>query len=95
MTLGAALRGPQMSALATSRQEFAAVRQLGLPISVHMTGNAEASARFKVIQALAQDGFLGPDIQIIHAVHATPQDIDRLAETRTHVSVSPYAELDD
>jgi cytosine/adenosine deaminase-related metal-dependent hydrolase len=25
-------------------------------------------------------------------VHATPQDIDTLAETKTHVSVSPYAE---
>ena len=92
LTLGAALRGPQMSALATSRQEFEAVRKLGLPISVHMTGNAEVSARFKVVQTLAQDGFLGSDIQIIHAVHATQQDIDTLAETRTHVSVSPYAE---
>lgn len=92
VTLGAALRGPQMSALATSRQEFEAVRKLGLPISVHMTGNAEASARFKVIQTLAQDGFLGPDIQVIHAVHATPQDIETLAQTGTHVSVSPYAE---
>lgn len=92
LILGAALRGPQMSSLATSRQEFEAVRKIGLPISVHMTGNAEASARFKVIQTLAQDGFLGPDIQIIHAVHATPQDIETLAETKTHVSISPYAE---
>jgi len=92
LSLGAALRGPQMSSLETSRGEFAAVRQLGLPISVHMTGNAEVSARFKVIQTLAQDGFLGPDIQIIHAVHATPQDIEALAQSRTHVSVSPNAE---
>jgi cytosine/adenosine deaminase-related metal-dependent hydrolase len=57
-----------------------------------MTGNAEVSARFKVIQTLVQDGFLGPDIQIIHAVHATPQDIEALAQSRTHVSVSPNAE---
>jgi cytosine/adenosine deaminase-related metal-dependent hydrolase len=92
LTLGAALRGPQMSALATSRREFEAVRSLGLPISVHMTGNAEVSAKFKVIQTLAQDGFLGPDIQIIHAVHATPSDIETLAASQTHVSVSPYAE---
>ena len=90
--LGAALRGPQMSSLATSRAEFEAARRLGLPISVHMTGNAEASERYKVIQTLDRDGFLGPDVQVIHAVHATPQDIEALARTRAHVSVSPYAE---
>ena len=55
-TLGAALRGPQMSSLDTSRAEFEAVRKLGLPISVHMTGNAEASEKFKVIQTLDKDG---------------------------------------
>jgi 5-methylthioadenosine/S-adenosylhomocysteine deaminase len=90
--LGAALRGPQMSSLATSRAEFEAARKLGLPISVHMTGNAEASEKFKVIQTLAADGFLGPDVQVIHAVHATAQDIETLVRTRAHVSVSPYAE---
>jgi cytosine/adenosine deaminase-related metal-dependent hydrolase len=90
--LGAALRGPQMSALATSRAEFEAARKLGLPISVHMTGNAEASEKFKVIQTLDRDSFLGPDVQVIHAVHATPQDIETLVRTRAHVSVSPYAE---
>ena len=90
--LGAALRGPQMSSLATSRAEFEAARKLGLPISVHMTGNAEASEKFKVIQTLAADGFLRPDVQVIHAVHATPQDIETLVRTRAHVSVSPYAE---
>lgn len=90
--LGAALRGPQMSALAISRAEFEAARKLGLPISVHMTGNAETSEKFKVIQTLDKDGFLGPDVQVIHAVHATAQDIETLARTRAHVSVSPYAE---
>jgi cytosine/adenosine deaminase-related metal-dependent hydrolase len=92
LSLGAALRGPQMSSVETSRREFTAARQLGLPISVHATGNAEVSARFKVIQTLAQDGLLGPDIQVIHAVHATPQDIEALAQSKTHVSVSPNAE---
>ena len=90
--LGAALRGPQMSSLATSRAEFEASRKLGLPISVHMTGNAEASEKFKVIQTLDKDGFLGPDVQVVHAVHATPQDIETLARTSANVSVSPYAE---
>src|SRR6185369_8200233 len=32
------------------------------------------------------------DVQVIHAVHATPRDIEALARTRAHVGVSPYAE---
>ena len=90
--LGAALRGPQMSSLTTTRTEFDAARKLDLPISVHMTGNAEASEKFKVIQTLDKDGFLGPDVQVIHAVHATPEDIGTLVRTKAHVSVSPYPE---
>ena len=92
VTLGAALRGPQMSTMATTQLEFAAARSLNVPITVHMTGDATFSERFKVIQTLDNEGLLGPDVQIIHAVHATPQDIETLRRTRSHVSVSPYAE---
>lgn len=92
VTLGAALRGPQMSATEVWRREFEAAKKLGLPISVHATGNAEMSEKFKVIETLDKAGMLGPDVQIIHAVHATPQDIETLARTKTHVSVSPNAE---
>ena len=90
--LGVALRGPQMSTMAITQQEFAAARSLGLPVTVHMTGDAAFSERFKVIQALDNNGLLGPDVQIIHAVHATQQDVETLKRTRAHVSVSPYAE---
>ena len=92
VSLGAALRGPQMSATEVWRREFEAAKKLGLPISVHATGDAATSARFKVIETLDKDGLLGPDVQIIHAVHATPQEIETLARTGAHVSVSPNAE---
>ena len=91
--LGAALRGPQFSAMETVRKEWGAVRAMGLPISTHVTGNAQATARFKTIATLNAEGFLGPDVQLIHAVHATKEDIDILAQTGTHLSVSPTAEM--
>ena len=92
ISMGAALRGPQMSATEVWRREFEAAKKIGLPISVHATGDAATSARFKVIETLDKDGLLGPDVQVIHAVHATPQEIETLARTRAHVSVSPNAE---
>ena len=92
VSLGAALRGPQMSAAEVWRREFEAAKKIGLPISVHATGDAATSARFKVIETLDKEGLLGPDVQIIHAVHSSPQEIETLARTGAHVSVSPNAE---
>lgn len=91
--LGAALRGPQFSAMETVRKEWEAVRAIGLPISTHVTGNAQVTARFKTIATLAAEGLLGPDVQLIHAVHATKEDIETLARTGTHLSISPTAEM--
>jgi cytosine/adenosine deaminase-related metal-dependent hydrolase len=38
-------------------------------------------------------GLLGPDVQIVHAVHASEADVAALARTNTHVSVSPMTEM--
>jgi cytosine/adenosine deaminase-related metal-dependent hydrolase len=54
-------------------------------------GNARASAG--AIAALAQQGFLGPFVQVIHAVWCTRSEMQALADTGTSVSVSPYTEL--
>jgi 5-methylthioadenosine/S-adenosylhomocysteine deaminase len=38
-------------------------------------------------------GLLGGDVQIVHAVHASPEDIAALAATGARVSLSPITEL--
>jgi cytosine/adenosine deaminase-related metal-dependent hydrolase len=38
-------------------------------------------------------GLLGADVQIVHAVHAAQPDIDAMAETGTHLSLSPQTEM--
>jgi cytosine/adenosine deaminase-related metal-dependent hydrolase len=93
LTLGAALRGPQFGSMDACRHEYEAVRKLGLPISVHVTGNRAMTEKYKVIQTLGHDGLLGPDVQLVHAVHATPQERELIAATRTHLSLSPQTEL--
>lgn len=83
--LGLAWRGAASDA---TLREHAVARRLGLPISVHANNTS-----FGGIAQLAERGLLGPDVQVIHAVWCTPEEIRALAANRTAVSVSPYSEL--
>jgi cytosine/adenosine deaminase-related metal-dependent hydrolase len=72
------------------RPEFEAARRLGLPISVHMGSARKAKGQ---IEAHFLEGLLGPDVQIVHALSATPEEIQRIKAAGTAVSVSPGSEL--
>jgi cytosine/adenosine deaminase-related metal-dependent hydrolase len=87
LTLGLAWRGAASAATLRDRE---VARDLGLPISVH-ANNFQTSAGG--IQQLADRGLLGPDLQVIHAVWCTPDEVRALAENRVGVSVSPYSEM--
>jgi cytosine/adenosine deaminase-related metal-dependent hydrolase len=87
LTLGLAWRG---AASGATVRDYEVARELGLPISVH-ANNFQASAGG--IAQLAERGFLGSDVQVIHAVWCTPEEVRALADTRTTVSVSPYSEM--
>jgi 5-methylthioadenosine/S-adenosylhomocysteine deaminase len=87
LTLGLAWRG---AASAATVRDYEVAKELGLPISVH-ANNFQASAGG--IAQLAARGFLGPNVQVIHAVWCTPEEVRALSSTRTTVSVSPYSEM--
>ena len=87
LTLGLAWRG---AASPATVRDYEVAKELGLPISVH-ANNFQSSAGG--IAQLAAGGFLGPDVQVIHAVWCTPEEIRALQRTRTSVSVSPYSEM--
>ena len=82
--------GTATLAPAVYRREFEAARAAGLPISVHA---ANARSRAGQIAALAKENLLGKDVQVIHAIWVTPEEIKSLAEAGSPVSVSPYTEL--
>ena len=93
-TLGVALRGPFRTAAEVQRREWDAARTAGLPITMHCDRcMREAGCRRCDIASMKGAGLLGPDLQIVHAVHASPADIEAMAETRTHLSLSPQTEL--
>jgi cytosine/adenosine deaminase-related metal-dependent hydrolase len=90
LTMGYAARGIRYPGAYPREWEFA--RKLGLPISAHANitkkfGNEEE------IERLHKDGFLGPDVQIIHALTAPPAAIEAMASSRCSVSISPYSEM--
>src|SRR4051794_11983301 len=96
LTLGMAWRGrggnnPDMAVPPrVYRPEIEAARDLGLPVTVHAGGWPWTAGE---IAALAGEGLLGPDTQVVHANAATDEEIRLLAASGASVSLSPYSEL--
>jgi 5-methylthioadenosine/S-adenosylhomocysteine deaminase len=75
---------------AVYRKEHDAARRLGLPISVHLNSTANDRGH---IMALQKQGLLVRDLQIIHGIFSTAEEMKALAQAGAVASVSPYAEL--
>ncbi len=72
------------------RPEFDMARRLGLPISAHIASAESAKGQ---IEAHAKENLLGKDVQIIHALSASPAEIEMIAKAGSAISVSPGSEL--
>ncbi|WP_214324330.1 amidohydrolase family protein [Nonomuraea sediminis] len=94
LDFGVALRGPYRTPPEVYEREWAAARELGMPITMHCDRCLrEEGCRECGLTRLEELGLLGEDVQVIHAVHAGARDIEALARTRTRVSLSPMTEL--
>ncbi|MFC3691451.1 amidohydrolase family protein [Chenggangzhangella methanolivorans] len=91
--LGMCARGPDRSADDVWRGEWRAARELKLPITAHVASN-RASAAEGAIAVMHRDGLLGPDVQIVHATHARPEDFALMKEAGSPLSISPWTELE-
>jgi cytosine/adenosine deaminase-related metal-dependent hydrolase len=87
LTLGLAWRGVGSEA---ARRDYAAARDLDLPVSVHVN-NFPASAGG--IAAIADAGLLGPHVQLIHAIWSSAEEIAAVAASGASLSLSPYTEM--
>jgi 5-methylthioadenosine/S-adenosylhomocysteine deaminase len=93
ISLGAALRGQFRVGPLTPevyRPEFNTARRLGLPITLHVAASRKAANQ---IEPLFKAQLLGKDVQLIHAISATPAELDMIKESGASVSVSPASEL--
>jgi len=75
---------------AVYRKEHDAARRLGIPISVHL--NSTTNDRNHIL-ALRKQGLLVKDLQIIHGIFSSPEEMDAMAAAGAVASVSPYSEL--
>ncbi|SDS02835.1 Cytosine/adenosine deaminase [Brevibacterium sandarakinum] len=91
---GVALRGPYRTSTELSGSEWQEARERGMPITMHCDRcMREADCQSCGLTRLEQEGLLGSDVQIVHAVHASPEDIEAIARTGTKISVSPLSEM--
>lgn len=91
---GVALRGPYRTSTELAVQEWRCARQRKVPITMHCDRcMREPGCESCGLARLDREGLLGPDVQIVHAVHATPEDIEAVARTGTRISVSPLSEM--
>ncbi|WAJ28233.1 amidohydrolase family protein [Antarcticirhabdus aurantiaca] len=93
VSLGICARGPDRSASPVWRREWEAARSLGLPITAHVASDRAAAAMGN-IAVMHRDALLGPDVQLVHATHATKDDLRRVAESGSPISISPWTELE-
>lgn len=94
LSFGVALRGPYRTPAQVYRAEWAAAREMGLPITMHCDRCLrEEGCRACGLTLLEDEGLLGPDVQIVHAVHASASDVEALARTGAKVSLSPVTEM--
>ncbi|WP_428422784.1 amidohydrolase family protein [Methylibium sp.] len=95
LDLGICVRGPETRTPELRRtaylEEFRTARRLGLPITMHAA--QMRAAQSQAIRLMAEDGLLGPDVQLVHCIHASAEDRRLMAETGTHLSISPLIEM--
>lgn len=92
ISLGMAMRGPVRTESAICSKEWGFARDHGIPMTMHCGGRRSETGRYCELESMAEKGMLGPDLQIVHAVDATPEEIRLLADTGTHISLSPMSE---
>jgi cytosine/adenosine deaminase-related metal-dependent hydrolase len=104
LTLGLAWRGVQYAVTSPDgkmefkaipeevyRKEYDAARSLGIPLSAHV--NIGPKVDFGHVAALDKLGLLYPDLQLIHMISSTPEEVQAVAKAGSSVSFSPYTEL--
>lgn len=92
VTAAMGARGPDFTSIETTAADFAMARELGIPITAHVASGPPGPHQ-RGIRAMADAGLLGPDLTVVHATGASPDDLRRLADHGCTVSISPQIEL--
>ncbi len=92
MHLGLAGRPPGLVPDEVAATEREASRELRLPVSYHVNATREHGA-LAMVQRLADRDMLGPDVQLVHALHTTVAERAAIRSAGASVSLSPWSEM--
>jgi cytosine/adenosine deaminase-related metal-dependent hydrolase len=92
LTMGLALRGPELSTREVTKHDFELARELDLPASIH-AGMAGYASRYQTVETLDELGLLGADVNYAHANLFTDDDYRLIADSGGSISSCPSVEL--
>jgi 5-methylthioadenosine/S-adenosylhomocysteine deaminase len=72
------------------RTELEAARTMGIPVTVHIQSRKNPPNQ---IEAHAKENLLGKDVQLVHAVWATPDELKMVKETGATISIATTSDL--
>jgi 5-methylthioadenosine/S-adenosylhomocysteine deaminase len=75
------------------QKEFETARRLGLPLSAHTMMTRQLVARCRGVTEYNKHNALGPDLLLIHAIHANEEEFGFLSRSKTPVSIATLSEL--
>lgn len=89
LTIGMAVRGPQLSTPDAAVADFRAAAERGLVVSTHQSGGAPGPAWAAVRAA----GLLGPGTNVVHGAGLTDDWLEALADAGASITCTPENEL--
>ena len=90
VTLGMAVRGPEVTTLENCAADWGLARELGVPITVHVGGSLAGTSGG--VAKLDAHGLLGPDTTFVHCNMLSDAELDLIASAGGRASVSPEVE---
>jgi 5-methylthioadenosine/S-adenosylhomocysteine deaminase len=72
------------------RTEIEAARSMGIPVTVHIQSRQNPPRQ---IEAHAKENLLGKDVQLVHAVWATPEELKMVKESGATISIATTSDL--
>lgn len=91
--IGVASRGVEFAREEVWQREFAWARENGLPLTAHSMMTPHDLESGRSVSIYHQQGVLGPDLLLVHALRMNDDEIGYLADTGTPVSLSIMSEL--
>lgn len=92
VTLAMAARGPEMTRMDVTAEDFRVARELGIRTTMHV-GIRDLGPKFRAIERMNEARLLDRDLTLIHVCASGDDELRMLAANGVTVSIGPQAEM--